>query len=293
MLGWTPRVDRRRSRRRGGTLGRMSRWGLVKLAGAIAAILCGLVVVPGLAHACSCVQRDPGEALRSGAPALIAEVLDKQPLPTDGDPLLNQQLDQYYTYTLRVERAFNADFGPQLTIRANENGAACGFSWKPGQRVGAFVSRSGGEWRTSSCGLVDPAQLEAAANEPDPRPDGPAEPQPPGGELVRARVRGRVVDAGPRAGQRLARLVVRPGARIRLRLARPARAVEVAPARTSGKRLGRLRPARARGKGGVAWLAKVPRSLPRRTDRLLVWIDYGDERAVLAVGLTVDCRPVR
>lgn len=275
----------------------MSRWGLVKLAGATAAVVCGLVGLPGLAHACTCVERDAGESLRGGTPALIAEVLDKQPVATYGDPLLNQQLDQYYTYTLRVERAFNADFGPQLTIRANSNGGACGFSWEPGQRVGAFVYRSGSEWRTSSCGLIDPAQLEAAANEPDPRLGGQVEPQPPGGDpgiaVLRARARGRVVDAGPRAGRRLERLTVRPGGKIRLRLARAARSVTFAPARPNGKRLGRPRAARASRHSHVAWLAKVPRSLPRRTDRLLVWIDYGDERVVLAVGLTIDCRPGR
>ncbi|HEY6779669.1 MAG TPA: hypothetical protein VI111_01875, partial [Thermoleophilaceae bacterium] len=175
----------------------MSRRGLVELVGATVAVVCGLVVLPGLAHACSCVQRDPGQNLRDGAPALIADVLDKQPVATYGNP----PLDHFYTYTLRVERAFNADFGPQLTIRANDNGGACGFSWEPGQRVGAFVYRSdGGEWTTSSCGLIDPAQLEAAANEPDPGPGGPTEPRPPGGDpgvVLHARARDRVVDAGP------------------------------------------------------------------------------------------------
>ncbi len=269
----------------------MFRWGFVKLAGSTAALVCGLMIVPGLAHACSCAERDPGEVLRGGAPALIAEVLDKQPVSPYVDPL-NPPPDQFTTYTLRVERAFNADFGPQLTIRASNNSAACGFSWKTGQRVGAFVFRSGGEWRTSACGLVDPAQLEAAANEPDPRPGGPAEPQPLGdpGVVVRARARGHVVDAGPRASGGLDRLVVRPGGRIRLRLAQAAKAVKVAPAKANGKRLGRLRSARLRGKDRLRWLAKLPRSLPRRTDRLLVWIDYGDERVVLAVGVTV-CRP--
>ena len=64
----------------------MFRWGFAKLAGATAAVVCALVIVPGLAHACSCVQREPGELLREGAPALIAEVLDKQPVSPYGDP---------------------------------------------------------------------------------------------------------------------------------------------------------------------------------------------------------------
>jgi hypothetical protein len=266
----------------------MFRARLARLAGVVVAFGCALALVPALAYACSCVQRDAATSLKTGVPALIAEVVAKQPIPLYGDPLQNPSLSQEYVYTLKVERAFNADFGPQLTIRASDNSAACGFAWNVGQRVGAFVWYADGQWRTSLCGLIAPGDLEAAAQPPVPPPvvpePPPTEPRP----VLRVRVGGQVADAGARDARRLDRLVVKPGARLRLGLTRAAKAVKVAPARANGRRLGRPRSVRPRGADGLTWVAKLPRSLPRRTDRLLVWIDYGHARATLAIGLRID-----
>jgi hypothetical protein len=128
----------------------------------VVALVGALAVVPGLAHGCSCVPMDAGQRLSAGTPAVIGVVIDKQGAGSVGDP----PIDQFYSYTVRVERAFNADLGHELTIRGNTNGAACGFSWSVGQRIGAFLYRNGDRWETNSCSLAAPAALEAGAKEP-------------------------------------------------------------------------------------------------------------------------------
>jgi hypothetical protein len=264
---------------------------------AILAALAGiLALAPGLARACSCAPLDAGERLRAGTPAVIGEVLDKKDVGSIGDP----PSDHLYVYTVRVERAFNLEPQGKIAIRGNTNGAACGFSWSVGDRIGAFLYRYRGEWTTSSCGEIAPAELEAAAEEPaPPRPTEPGR-QPDGGPgsddtpALRARRGARVVNGAPRSGTRLERLAVKPGARIRLRLDKPAQAVRVGLARPDGRALTRMRSALAvGGDQRLAWLTKLPRSLPRRTDRLLVAIDYGGERVTLAVGLAIGCSRTR
>ena len=286
----------------------MSRWagtnacetGLVSRrisAGVLGAVAAVLVLFPGLASACSCGPRSASAGLAAGVPAVIGEVVAATEFGTVGAP----PYDHLYAYTVRVERAFNLDIGTEITIHGNTNGGACGFTWSAGQRVGAFLYRTEDRWATSSCGLVAPEELEAAAAQPPPGDPAPPAAPAPGAEnspdeadrapVVRAFHGRRAVLAGARFGAPLERLAVKPSARIRLRLDAPAQAVRVALARPNGKRVGRTRRAQAIGRSSLAWRTTLPRRLPRGADRLLVSIDYGTERVVRAVGLATRCRP--
>ncbi|MDW5596406.1 hypothetical protein VSS74_18815 [Conexibacter stalactiti] len=275
------------------------------------ALTCLAALVPAAAQACSCApNRDLAAELAGGDPAVIGEVVARQVIARDGpsDPNV-PSLDTSVAYTVRVERAFNGAFGPETTIVGRTNGGMCGFTWSVGQRVGAFVGRSGEAWGTSLCSLVDPAALIAAADTPPVQPptQPPAPPTPPtppvpptgdGGDTakpaptLRARRGTHVAEGGPRTGTTLDRLPAAAGERVRLRLDAPARSVRFALARANGKRLGSLRAARAvTGSRRTAWNATLPRVLPPRADRLLVTVDYGaGKRSTFAVGLG---RPVR
>lgn len=136
----------------------------MKLGAAVLACA-ALLAQAGPALACSCAELDPRERLGDGDVAFIGRVAAKRALGG------SRSFDERYEYTLAVERDFNADLGPELTISSITSGATCGFEWEPGQRVAAFLYRQGGEWSTSLCSLVSPAEL-VRATVPYPTPLG-------------------------------------------------------------------------------------------------------------------------
>lgn len=236
----------------------------------------GAVTASGAA-ACSCALVDPVERLANGDPALIGEVTARRPL----DPPKDLPPDAVYEYDVRVERELNVDLPETVTLSSYTNGAACGFEWDVGQRVGAFLYSSDDGWATNLCMLVAPAKLQAAAAVNDPR------------LRLRASWRGRAVRAGvgpvaltTATASRfvdypppiLRRLPVRPRARVKLRLGAPAESVVFSLAPARGVKFGRDR--RARRADGRTWFARLPRRIPRRFDRLAVHVELSDGSSV-------------
>ncbi len=267
----------------------MARAVLVRSGAVVVALVAALALGSTTALACSCLPETVAERLAAGRPAMIGIVIAER----DDEPEKGSYEDHLHTYTVRVERAFNAALPAEIAIQGSTSGASCGFTWNVGQRVGAFLWGAGDSWHTSSCSLATPAALELAASPPlPPLPPTDDPPSPSGGPGagdatgLRAR-RGRaIVAGGPRSGTLPGRLVVAAGARIRLRLDESATAVRTGLAGAGGARLSRMRSARAAGRAGRTWVASLPGSLPHRVDRLLVAIERDGERVVLAVGIT-------
>lgn len=58
---------------------------------------------------------------------------------------------------LRVEQAYKGDLSDRVEVVTPTDGASCGISAAVGERLGLLLTRSGGEWRSSLCGQVEPA----------------------------------------------------------------------------------------------------------------------------------------
>lgn len=283
-----------------------------RIAAALVALVCAAALAPAAAQACSCVPRTPETVptwLREGRPAVIGEVVavervdEEPPPPPEGEPPPPPDLDTEYAYTVRVERAFNADLGTETTIVTRANGGLCGITFDVGQRFGAFLGRrADGAWGTGLCSTIDPTALIAAAEPPPPPPpvdppptpptpptddDAPKSRPPAAAPSLRVRFDGRVAAGGPRNGVGLQRLPVAADERIRLSLGAAARSVRFGFADASGGRVGALRSATTVARSGrKTWTARLPRALPRRADRLLVVVELaGGRRAVYAIGL--------
>lgn len=118
----------------------------------------------GEASACSCADIDPRDRIEEGAPAVIGRVVSITHDDVTDRPGLSR-------YVLRVERALNVRLGDRIVVRSSPYSSSCGVSWRAGQRVGAFLDRTRGGWRTYLCSLAEPFELERAVR-PYPRPLG-------------------------------------------------------------------------------------------------------------------------
>ncbi|HEX5980918.1 MAG TPA: hypothetical protein VFY52_07515 [Thermoleophilaceae bacterium] len=114
------------------------------------------------ARACSCADIDPRDRLEEGYPAMSGRVVEA----THDDPPGSA------TYVVEVERALNVRLGDRVEISAGLSEAGCGFRWREGRRVAAFIHRArGGRWTSNLCSLTTPGEL-VRATEPYPRPLG-------------------------------------------------------------------------------------------------------------------------
>jgi hypothetical protein len=125
----------------------------------IALAVAAAVGTPG-AGACSCANLDPRDQLEKGRPALVGRVVSKTGLE-----------DSRTRYVVRVERALNVRLGREVAVVGWDDEGGCGFSWRVGQRVAAFLYRDRGAWTANLCTLARPAEIERALK-PYPRPRG-------------------------------------------------------------------------------------------------------------------------
>ena len=177
---------------------------------ALLGALLSLIVGVGTAHACSCVRAHPANMLSQAQAAIVGVVETRDAGPNGA-----------LSYAVRVERALKGTFDERVTVHSGLT--SCQVSLQVGARVGLFLHAGAlGEWTGSTCGLVDPDALLAAADLPAPRgsarfvaavqspatdaialtasgkPAGYALPQ---GTMAQARCGGRLVAAGRSGGK--------------------------------------------------------------------------------------------
>ena len=126
---------------------------LVCLAASVAVV--AAAAEPALA--CSCAVPNPRALLAHADGAFVGRLLSSRNAGP-GRKLL----------TFRVERRVKGAIGTRIVVETASNSAACGVSTPVGRRIGLFVDRSGGRWRSNLCWQVGPAALLGR----DPKPAG-------------------------------------------------------------------------------------------------------------------------
>ena len=125
---------------------------------AVAALLGGLCVTAGTAHACSCaVDPDAKETLHGfDAAATMRLVEVKNEDPRDGSS------DLVYKIT-RVYKNKNLREGEKFVIRDNPQGSACGLPTREDRRYGLRLYRTSDGLKSDLCVLLTPRELRRAA----------------------------------------------------------------------------------------------------------------------------------
>jgi hypothetical protein len=117
------------------------------------------VLVPAeLAGACSCAQIAPRDKLEAADAGVIGRVVKKTLV---GRP--DRPLGRVYRYRVRVNHWLKRRLGAHIKLRQHNQSAACGFEWKKGERVAAYLYRRGGRWTTNLCGLERPRVMRRLA----------------------------------------------------------------------------------------------------------------------------------
>jgi len=127
----------------------------------VMAVFLSLVATPPAAHACSCFQADPRDAL-AGADGAFVGTLTGVGAPDE---------QGLAVYSFDVETTVKGDIGASIDVRAGSNDANCGFEAEIGDRVGLFTYMEEAQWVSGLCNQIDPEALLAAAA-PLPVPDG-------------------------------------------------------------------------------------------------------------------------
>lgn len=124
-----------------------------------AALTIALLVPAGTAGACTCpAPLPPREKLASARAAFIGRVVDKD-LVESGGPM-----GDVYRYRVRVRRSLKRRLGPRIKLKSGNSGGTCGFEWRRGQRVAAYLYGGPGNWSTGLCLLERPAVMRRLAD---------------------------------------------------------------------------------------------------------------------------------
>ena len=126
--------------------------------------LAASALLPPSAAACSCAPIEPRERLAAGDRAFTGRVISRR--KNDSTPRLRG--DETFTYVFRVGHSFNRRHRKRLRLTAGFESAACGVLFRKGERVGAFVYRSGDELTTNLCSIADPDELIRAGRQAGP-----------------------------------------------------------------------------------------------------------------------------
>ncbi len=116
----------------------------------------GALVAVGSAHACSCAQIAPRDALRQADAAIAGELLGV--LPRKGGVAdFRYEVQRVYKSVRRI--------GMVVSVRSSIQSAACGLPAQTGRRYGLLLDRAAGRWRGGLCGVIAPRRLRAAASQ--------------------------------------------------------------------------------------------------------------------------------
>jgi len=119
---------------------------------------------------CSCVAGDdPRTDLARSDGAFVGSLISRQePTPDSNGTITGTQ---EVAYRFHVDHAVKGKFGSTVDVYSAASGASCGLEGEPGRRIGLFLDRKDGRWKSSLCQQVDPEALLRAAR-PLPRPNG-------------------------------------------------------------------------------------------------------------------------
>lgn len=116
----------------------------------------GALTAAGSAHACSCAQLAPRDALRQADAAIAGELL--RVLPRKGGVAdFRYEVQRVYKSVRRI--------GTIVSVRSSTQSAACGLPARTGRRYGLLLDRAAGRWRGGLCGVIAPRRLRAAASQ--------------------------------------------------------------------------------------------------------------------------------
>jgi hypothetical protein len=135
------------------------RGGRVAIA-AIVFVLLGLVLA-GSAVACSCAYKDPSEALAASDAAVVARLLRVEGTGVEFHGVPEARFKYRILHVYRGGPGLRR--GATLALVSYLSGAACGLPEGIGRHYGLFLYRHKRRWSSSSCGVVSPADLRAAA----------------------------------------------------------------------------------------------------------------------------------
>ncbi|MGH3071849.1 MAG: hypothetical protein ACRDNB_06215, partial [Gaiellaceae bacterium] len=146
-----PRPRRDLLRRRPGR--RAPRRGLMRRLLGVVAVL--LATTAADASACTCIPPDLERDLPRADGAFVGTVLERREPP----PAAVQSSAGPVTLLFRVEQAYKGDIDGRIEVVTARDGASCGLAARVGDRVGLLLDREGGEWHSSLCSQVDPADF--------------------------------------------------------------------------------------------------------------------------------------
>lgn len=115
------------------------------------------MVAPATASACSCIAAHPATKLAQSERALVGVVESRTPIG-------NGQVSGGWEYVVRVERMLKGVAAERVTLRSGIT--SCQLRLAVGQRVG--LTHVGEDQQIFSCGYVDPDELLAASELPQP-----------------------------------------------------------------------------------------------------------------------------
>ncbi|MGZ8571312.1 MAG: hypothetical protein ACXWW5_03710 [Actinomycetota bacterium] len=134
----------------------------------LVSIFCAMYFLPRTAHACSCAEPEPRDAIASHDAAFVGTLIDRR----EGGPDIPAWDDlRVDTFRFTVEHDIKENLGTEVEVVASSDGTSCGLEVPVGTRTGLFLTLSNDAWTSGLCSQVQPEKLLAAAD-PLPAPEG-------------------------------------------------------------------------------------------------------------------------
>ena len=138
---------------------------VIRLVLLLAVVTATMTIGPRPASACSCAGIGDLDAAIAGSQAAFVGTLIETRDPHGNDDLIDT--GRGVVHVFEVERWIKADLGDVIEVHSAADGGACGLEfWTADNRIGAFLTASGGQLASHLCAQVDPDVLIAAADGP-------------------------------------------------------------------------------------------------------------------------------
>ena len=136
------------------------------------ALLSVLVMPAQQAHACSCMEPNTQEMMRSSENGFVGTLAERDERLFDSETV---------DFHFEVEQWLGEDLGPTVTVASSAHGASCGFEIPVGHRAAVFISKSIDGWTGGLCSTMSAEVVLAdlGLESPDPDPNGSVDDDPP------------------------------------------------------------------------------------------------------------------